>query len=211
MRYATLFAMMATAAVAGSHVALIPQDWFDLAAAPHAKLVEKPIFHAIRLGELEVVFEKTRLKDIQARVGSGIIRVQGDAADSETWLCYRFHAERGMAQIDLISGEMGGGNVVTGIVLREGRLETDRLCPELPPNFVPIATDIGPGLGSRFEDFTRALGKPSEKTPVRTSWEFEHQVRFAGSPELWFVEQSVHARFKDGKADLVLFSENTTD
>jgi hypothetical protein len=214
MRGTVLIGVMAaaiTAAVAGSDVALTPRDWFGSETSAPPRSIEKPVFRSIRLGTLEVIFEKTRLKTVLARAGVGTIRTQGDASESETWLCYRFHTERGVAQIDLVSGEMGGGEIITSIVLRDGKLESDKQCPELPAALLPIATDLGPGLGSRYEDFVRVLGKPTERTANRTSWAFERRTRFPGSPELWFIEQGVHAGFREGKANLVLFTQVTTD
>jgi hypothetical protein len=214
MRAAVLLAIASAAILAGTasaDVALIPQDWFGGPGPSHARLVTRPAFRSIRLGELVIDFEKTRLKDVLAKAVVGTIRTQGDAAESETWLCYRFYTERGVAQIDLTSGELGGGERISGVVLRDGKLEGDKQCPELPATLMPIATDVGPGLGSRYEDFARVLGKPTERSAARTSWEFEQQTRIADSPELWFIDQGIHAHFKGGLADIVLFVQTTQD
>lgn len=203
--------IVAVAASAEVRVHLIPQDWFGPDAVAHSRHTAEPVFRSAQMGALEIKFEKTRLEDVRSQIGRGTIREQGDAAESEEWLCYRYVSGRGMAQIDLTSGEMDGGIYISGIILREGELEAKGQCPELPARFVPIVLKGGLGLGSTQQSFERVFGKPTQSNAKRTSWEFERQTRLPDSPEIWTRYQDVHAHFRDGKADIVLFVQSTSN
>jgi len=84
------------------------------------------------MGSFDVLYEKTTLGEIRDKIGSGVIKHQGDAAESTYWLCYITKEER----VWVLSGEMGGSkNAVLNVAVESGEFKSSQACPMLPNGF----------------------------------------------------------------------------
>jgi len=125
-----------------------------------ATLKKRPVTGLV-MGKFRAEFERTKLEDIRRAASVGEIRHQGDAAESVWWLCYTNVLATGVERIWLMSGEMGGGEVVTELRAQRGAgggASAD--CPALPDRLKPLSLDGGLWLGAPESAVVARLGAP---------------------------------------------------
>ena len=190
----------------------LPPNWFAGLPSPKTRTVKDPIFDSMIFGKLKVVFEKSRLADVAAEVKGSRIKHRGDAGESMYWLCYRFKDKDMTGQLYVTAhGEMGGPEHAVGGVVLKDKISDETDCPELPSKLLPVNSDNGLGLGSRYEDFLLHLGKPGTRLGDRALWMVERETHLGGSPEPWTVLQSVEVEFHDGKAATLSLNQVTSN
>ena len=88
----------------------------------------------------------------------------GDAGESVTWLCYTLVSNNQPQRLWLTSGEMGGGERITGMDIEQTEADTKptKLCPLLPSYLQPIRQE-GIKLGMTRNQIVKTLGKPSKQ------------------------------------------------
>lgn len=64
-----------------------PPPRFPLEVAPKATMKAAPV-SLIKIGRISVIFDKTTLGEAIKEIGAGKIQHQGDAGESEYWICY---------------------------------------------------------------------------------------------------------------------------
>lgn len=122
-----------------------------------------------RLGDFNILYEKTSLAEIKGKIGSGRIDHNGDAAESVYWICYTAQQER----IWIMSGEMGGSeNAVLNVAVESGKFEENTDCPVLPGHFQSISFDHGLRIGVTEKSTIEALGAPSHREGAWLSFDF---------------------------------------
>ena len=136
----------------------------------HTSTLRSPPSSFLKLGSLVLRLDETTLGDVSRRIGVGRIAQEGDAGESEYWLCYRTgHASKQETLWLLSSGEFGGdAHVIYGVAaVRTSNNSTTDACPELPKAFQPVTLDAGVWLGATPDQIRRKFGKPSLE---RDSW-----------------------------------------
>jgi hypothetical protein len=131
---------------------------FDGESLEEATWLARDPTSVLRLGEIDVVLEKTTLREAMAAVGAGRIDQSGDAGDSVHWVCYTWQA--GGQRLWLSSGELSGGEVIdtiTAIGFAGTAMETNA-CPELPAKATPVRLASGPWLGATASELQAAFG-----------------------------------------------------
>jgi hypothetical protein len=128
------------------------------------------------MGAMHIQFEKTRLRDIWETTLTGEVSHQGDAGDSESWLCFTARQSQQTERIWIVSdGEMGGTDqVVTALVaetIPKGAATKD--CPMLPSKFTPIVFDNGVWLGQSSNELNRLLSGDILNRQSWGLWNFE--------------------------------------
>lgn len=137
-------------------------DWPALSSA-------KPTT-GLKLGDYNILYEKTPLAEIKNKIGRGHIDHEGDAAESTYWLCYTAHKER----IWIMSGEMGGSdNIVLDVAIESDHFNTSSDCPALSDQFQPISFDHGLRPGVTEKSVIHALGTPSYREGQWLSFDFD--------------------------------------
>ena len=134
----------------------------------------------LSLGSYDVLYEKTTLGEIKNKIGSGIIKHQGDAAESTYWLCYTSQKER----IWVLSGEMGGSNnAVLNVAVESGEFKASQDCPMLPNVFQPVSFVNGISLGITKESVVKPFGRPSHAEGPWLSFDYAGKQMELCKPE----------------------------
>lgn len=130
------------------------------------------------LGPATVQFEKTTLGDIAAAVGGGVMGHQGDAGESEYWICYS-RPRVGQRIWIVSSGEMGGTNhLVTGLVAEQlPTVTSTKDCPALPAETAVVLLGHKGWLGMSAIDVYKDFGVPSHKAGAWQSFNFEEKIK----------------------------------
>lgn len=128
-----------------------------------ANLAAVPV-HAIGVGGLKVVLQKTRLKDIQ-KVYGGTIQEQGDGADQANWLCYTTDGSGGPAtNVWFIANALGGHEFVMIVAAELANPKKPAAdCEPASAEFVTPQFGV-PGLGSGTADIKSTLGAAPVKS-----------------------------------------------
>ena len=144
-----------------------PKVPFDSVDWPALSSVKPTI--GISMGSFDVLYEKTTLGEIRDKIGSGVIKHQGDAAESTYWLCYTTKEER----VWVLSGEMGGSkNAVLNVAVESGEFKSSQACPMLPNGFQPLSFDNGLWVGASEESVLKLLGRPSHTEDQWLSFDY---------------------------------------
>lgn len=132
------------ARLAGMGEHILSDTYFNFSRAN----LDAPPVSAIKVGDLKVILERTRLTTLQARFGGGIAQ-QGGAGSLVHWLCYTSPTPAGATRTWFISNALGGGDFVMMVALEA--LSSARPVPDCP---APKAGFEAPQLG------VPALGAP---------------------------------------------------
>jgi len=134
--------------------------------------------HGFVLGSTMVQFEKTTLREIVTSVGKGVVDHQGDAGESEYWLCYS-RPQEGQRIWIVSSGEMGGpDHLVTGFVAEELPAATGTTdCPALPATASVALSDHKGWLGMSALDVRNRFGMPSHESGAWRAFNFEEKLK----------------------------------
>ena len=176
----------------------------------------------LRMGQLFVRFETTRLSDVLNSAERGTIGRHGDAGGSEYFLCFTQTSNRRFSRVWVIShGEMGGSDHVVTQVFAQ-RVETADAtsdgCPPLPSRLQPIALDRGIWLGTTRKQLLKKLGQPSASRDDWLTFNFLGTVPSASRPSGDLAQKIVdlditnivEARLKDGRIDAIRASRVTS-
>jgi hypothetical protein len=176
----------------------------------------------LRMGQLFVRLETTRLSDVLKSAERGTIGHHGDAGRSEYFLCFTQISGPRSSRVWLIShGEMGGSDHAVTEVFAQ-RIETsdaasDR-CPPLPSRLQPIALDRGIWLGITRNELLTKLGQPSASRDDWLTFNFLGTVPGRYRPPGdsarkvvdWDITNILEARLKDGRINAILASRVTS-
>lgn len=117
---------------------------------------------SLRIANLPVILETTKLEDAQKRLG-GAIGSRGDGGDSEAWLCIHGSDQDGPWIFWLTSGEIEGLTYISGFQWRHlSDSETpDRRCSLLPQDKgrIELPDTLHPGMTEA--EARKVLGRPS--------------------------------------------------
>jgi hypothetical protein len=133
---------------------------FSGTASENAPELDTDFAAGAMLGSAPLVFEKTRLDDLQLQYG-GTEHTQADAGDGVTWLCFTWHpsSSSGPATVWFMSThEMADiGNTLSMVVLE--KIDASRLdgCAEAPAALV-VPTFALPAPGASLTDIKAKLG-----------------------------------------------------
>jgi hypothetical protein len=155
------------------------------------------IIRSLRLADMQIVLEKTTLKQVQKRFGGAIGR-RGDAGNSEGWLCYQGSDAAGKWILWLTSDEMHGVTEISDFQWR--LLKSDQTpgsrCKQLPSdgNEIELAQPIR--IGATQEQILKVLGKPS--TTGSNSYYYTHEHPATFHNEACTVWNGVTVEFSEG-------------
>ena len=139
-------------------------------------------------------------EDIAKKFGAAPIRHSGDAADSDSRVCYRTADGKG-------AFEFSRGEVDWGYVFRQART-ADNACPETEAVSTSQFTAAGVTIGMGKESYERVVGHPTESTTDRMKHEFQY-VHVLTNSERWDVVISLTASFFKGR--LASFAVNRVE
>jgi hypothetical protein len=156
-----------------------PPTWADLRATPKAT-VTKQMLTALRVSNLAVTLEDTKMEDVRTTLG-GTIGHMGDAGESLYWLCFDGMDSSGRWVLWLESGEINGGRVGG---FQWQRLDEDEM---LDPRCrmlldAKVELPIALGLGAAESKVLKTLGRPTARHGIRLFYEHEHEESFQGEP-----------------------------
>lgn len=163
---------------AASALAATPPPDVPFTDSPPGTLKQSPA-RGLTVAAIDVLFEKTSLAEVAAKLGVGTIAHQGDAGDSVYWLCYDIATREGPQRLWVTaSGEMGGSeHLVTGIsaqILPSPDGTGD--CPQLPGQPNPHLIGSALWLGSSAHSITEHLGSPSLHRGAWQAYGYEGKV-----------------------------------
>jgi len=148
------------------------------------------------MGGFHVRYEKTNLGEIRDKIGSGLIKHEGDAAESTYWLCYSTQEER----VWLLSGEMGGSEKsVLNVTVESGKFEASQECPMLPRAFQPVSFDNELRLGASEESVLKILGRPSHTEGQWLSFDYTGEEKEFCKPWGADVVNWIHVKVINGR------------
>jgi hypothetical protein len=147
----------------------------DVPGAPDS--VNPTFNHALvsklRLGNLTIVLETTKLTDLARRFPQSHIYHRGDAAGSLTWACYTIDRASGSLHVWLDSGEIEGGNSISGAVVSTADAAPRVDCPKIAVDGESMGLDNGLWLGATKSSVLSRLGKPSRVYQTTLSYYFD--------------------------------------
>jgi hypothetical protein len=146
------------AQLASAQAVTPPPYPFTGAARGNEPSAERGLVRIVRIGSYPVELEATRLDDIRDHIGLGQSHQAGDASEFVRWYCY----SEPKAILWLLSGELGGGEILTGVVAQTvgGSDRRRGACPALPETSRPVTLGFG-WLGSSRKALEASLGSPS--------------------------------------------------
>jgi hypothetical protein len=173
-----------------------------------AKLHSSPITK-ISLGKLDVILETTTLKDIIRSAGVGTIEHNGDASESQYWICYTATAGNKFQRIWIMSGEMGGDqHDVNSFQVEAAVLPTKfNHCPELPAHLTPMSFGKSIWIGSSQRQIKDWLG---ESIATTNGWSF---YSYSGPSSLKGFDEAtlIGVRIINGRVVSLFASKSTSN
>ncbi|HWA01414.1 MAG TPA: hypothetical protein VG841_13975 [Caulobacterales bacterium] len=160
----------------------------------------------VRLGRLPISLGRTRMPDLEADIGAGVVDDQGDGADWKSWLCYTVP---GVERIWLVSGAQGSGDFVGSIAaVADATARAEDHCPALPAAYRPIAIDPDVWLRTPETRIDRLYGAAPATTE---GWRVYARQRHRREDNLEFDESVVLAlKFENGRVVEVRASKQVT-
>ena len=119
--------------------------------------LEKVPVQAIEVGGMKIVLQRTKLKDIQAKLG-GTIQRQGEGATRADWLCYAGEGQN----VWFIANSLGGYEFVM-MVAAEASSKAAGGCDAAPAKLTTVNFGI-PGLGAPSAELKTAFGAAPAKS-----------------------------------------------
>lgn len=111
---------------------------------------------------LTIELEKSRFEDVYKVFNKAELQKKGDASNFHSWVCFK---TKDGAYLQFGSSEMGGGNIITEILLSSTPKSTEDLKHERCSSFSSskkLNFDNGIGLGMKKERVIQLLGKPKD-------------------------------------------------
>ncbi|MGV3489857.1 MAG: hypothetical protein ACO1OG_00910 [Devosia sp.] len=139
---------LAAAELGGMGAAIFGNSFnFDTANLP------APPISTIKVGELNVTLQRTKLEDVRAAFG-GTVQTEGESGGRADWLCYAADG----ANVWFISNALGGNEFVMMVAAEVGKPARD--CDAVPAGFT--LPDFGiPGLGATTAELKATFGAAS--------------------------------------------------
>ena len=176
--------------------------------------------HAIsefHLGRFTGILESTKQADLMASLKSGVSQHQGDAGDSEKWLCYRYGRVDHDEKVLLSSNELYyQSGIINEIRLRPvpPKEPVQDKCPRLDTIFTPVKIGANIGIGVGEANVTKALGQPAAKQGAWRVFVYRGQVKgaYQGESVLYdeWVSFFIHLN-KSAQIDYIEFIKSTTN
>ena len=162
----------------------------------------KPASH-LKMGGLEVRFEKTTLRAISDTAGLGTMHHRGDAGKSIYWLCYTIQGDSRTQRIWIVAHEEMGGSdhAVTMVTAQElpPSVQPTNDCPTLPTTLQPLSLARAVWLGIPGSEALKVLGRPSYRKGSWRSFDYQGKVPGNCQPDgfdlmNWLVFRTVQGR-----------------
>jgi len=172
--------------------------------------VPKEMVSTFRVSGYDITLEKTRMKDVQQRLG-GVIGEKGDASDASEWLCFHGADAKGEWVLWLENGEIDGGSVGSFQWQRLSKRDVlDTRCHILPKEGSVIQLPVSLQLGTKSSEVLKSLGPPTWKTDERLIYLHEHEV--GGRAEDPFISSNiVVVLLRNGMVWAIQVSRTTSD
>jgi hypothetical protein len=157
----------------------------DFAAAPTFVPVKAMPATEVRLGKLQVVFEKTTLAQVRDKVGGGFIEeAHGGTWDGELMLCYTQLDTDGGSRIWFTSDSIYGGAVgensrVLGIIVTQltGMIRIPRDCPILSHKLAPIVLNGGIAVGMKNADVLKRTAAKAQLGDGQFRFDYDEPLK----------------------------------
>ena len=136
--------------------------------------IHRELITSLRIADLTVVLEETKLADVQSRLG-GTIGQRGDTSEALEWLCFHGRDNGGSWILWLEAGEIHG-RFVGAFQLRriEASAQVDNRCPLLDSTpGIQLASGIR--LGLPRAQTIEILGRPTKSDGDTVLYRYEHQ------------------------------------
>lgn len=171
--------------------------------------ISKEMIRSIRVGNMPVIFEQTKLEDVRKHFG-GAIGNHGDAGNSLAWVCFYGHSSGKPWIFWLTSGEVEGLTWISGFqwrLLATGE-RADHRCNLLSSeNAISLPLPIRLGLSRAA--IRRAVGRPTRARADALFFLYEGHGKERGeSLDVW---NSVTVFFHNGAASVIEADKTTTD
>jgi hypothetical protein len=166
----------------------------------HGPTVDRELITSLRVGELTVVLEETKLSDVQSHLG-GTVGQRGDASGALAWLCLHGRHDGGSWALWLEAGEIHGGNI-GALQLRHVNASTqfDSRCQVIgSTRGVELVRGIRLGLSSA--QTIKILGRPTTAADDTLLYAHEHQEPIRG--EIATASNRLTIRFRKAVLDAV--------
>jgi hypothetical protein len=139
--------------------------------------VPKEMIGKLNIGDMPIIFEKTKLKDVQRRFG-GSIGGHGDAGDSLAWLCFHSSDSFGPWVLWLTSGELNGLSWIDGFQWKRltANETPDHRCASLSKEKSAVELPVRLSLGLTSAEVRQVLGTPTRKRPDALFFLSERQL-----------------------------------
>lgn len=180
--------------------------WWDNMPRP---TIPKEMIGALKVANLPIVLEDTKLEDAQKRFG-GTIGARGDAGESLGWLCLYGSDNDGPWILWLTSDEIDGP-YVGGFQWRRLSLHErpDRRCTRLPEGKGGIQLPIALHPGMTTVDVQKVLGRPTVARGNTLFFCHEHQKVIR--KENYTVSNNVAIVLRDGVVWAIEAAKTTSD
>lgn len=180
--------------------------WWDDMPRP---TVPKEMIGALRVANMPIVLEDTKLEDAQKRFG-GTIGARGDGGESLGWLCLYGSDNDGSWILWLTSGEIDGPTIGGFQWRRLSPMERpDRRCSRLPEGKGGIELPIALRPGMTEAEVQNLLGPPTAARG-KTLF-FCHEHRKVIHKENYTVSNGVAIVLRDGVVWAIEVAKTTSD
>ena len=196
MKFAPIVPVLALSVVGVAHAqsVLAPPTEINVPDGFEPGLTQNQPVRGVTIGDFQVTFEKTTLKQARAALGAIPIGHRGDAGGSLYWICYTIPAIQ--SRVWLLSNEIGGGEDITGMIAKPvSPTEVENLkCPTPTNHATTVFIDKKIWLGDSIGKIESVLGK---------SVKFSESIRYywySGEAKNGFtVESSLFMRLDGDK------------
>jgi len=163
----------------------------------------------VRVGNVDIVLETTRLSDLQRLHLIGVINRVGDAAASLSWSCRDVNTVSALVRICPRSGEIDGGDSI-------GSVTIERIGPASTLEAQQSVSFAGSvGFGATIEALVHAFGAPCYRTSgknglVTLDWRYS-QLRHPVGVDGFETDGDLYVLFDRSGMKAVYFSRTTSD
>jgi hypothetical protein len=172
--------------------------------------IPKEMIRSFRIGNMPIIFEETKLSDVQKHFG-GTIGNHGDAGDSLAWLCFQGQDAGKPWVFWVTSGEIEGLTSVGGFQWRflAPPERPDHRCTLIPSDEHGIELPLPLHLGLTKAEVRQVVGRPTRARDDALFFLHEHQEPdHEGTSNLW---NSITVVFREGVASVIEADKSTTD
>ena len=170
--------------------------------------VRKEMITTLRVGNVQIVLDRTELKEVQKRLAGTIVR-SGDASTANASLCYCGTDVDGRWALWLDSSEVAGLRWIDGFTLQRlgGNARADRGCRMIPEREGGIELPIPLRLGQTETQVREILGKPTLKYRSTLIYYHAHDKTIRNEP--CSVLNTVDVALRNGVAWAIVVFKST--